>query len=309
MRIADSLEQILTPTAIALGNFDGIHRGHQKVLQPVLQLSHHAGSYNYPTVVSFSPHPREFFTGKKLTLLTPVAEKAQLLEQLGIKQLVLIPFNQQLASLSPQQFVAEIIVKQLKAIAISVGEDFCFGYRRQGTAKDLVAIASEYGIEVQINSLQQCDYQQHHHHGVRISSSLIRQALQIGDIAHANYMLGRAYSLTGTVVQGQQIGRTIGFPTANLDLPPNKFLPRYGVYAVNVSYKQSQIRGVMNIGCRPTVDGMNPTIEVHLLDWSEDLYGQTLTVSLEKFLRPEQKFPSLDALKKQITADCQAART
>ncbi|GAB4237941.1 MAG: bifunctional riboflavin kinase/FAD synthetase [Stanieria sp.] len=309
MRIADSPEQILTPTAIALGNFDGIHRGHQKVLQPILQLSHHDSHRSYPTVVSFSPHPREFFTGEQLTLLTPVAEKAQLLSEMGIKQLVLIPFNQKLASLSPQEFVAEIIVKQLQAIAISVGEDFCFGYRRQGTAKDLVAIASKYGIEVQINSLQQYQYQQHHHHGeVRISSSLIRKALETGDIPHANYMLGRAYSLTGTVVQGQQIGRTIGFPTANLQLPPNKFLPRYGVYAVNVSYDRSKIRGVMNIGCRPTVDGINPAIEVHLLDWSGDLYGQTLTVSLEKFLRPEQKFPSLEALKQQITADCQAAR-
>jgi riboflavin kinase/FMN adenylyltransferase len=308
VRIADSPEQILTPTAIALGNFDGIHRGHQKVLQPILQLSHHDSHRSYPTVVSFSPHPREFFTGKQLTLLTPVAEKAQLLSEMGIKQLVLIPFNQQLASLSPREFVAEIIVKQLQAIAISVGEDFCFGYRRQGTVKDLVAIASKYGIKVQINSLQQCNYQQHHHHGVRISSSLIRQALETGDVPHANYMLGRAYSLTGTVVQGQQIGRTIGFPTANLQLPPNKFLPRYGVYAVNVSYDRSKIRGVMNIGCRPTVDGINPAIEVHLLDWSGDLYGQTLTVSLEKFLRPEQKFPSLEALKEQINADCQAAR-
>lgn len=318
MRIADSRERILTPTAIAIGNFDGIHRGHQKVLQPILQLSSSTNGHLYPTVVSFSPHPREFFTGEKIALLTPVTEKAQILANIGIKQLVLIPFNQQLASLTPQKFVEEIIVKQLQANIVSVGEDFRFGYQRQGTAKDLVAIASRLskaeiasplGIKVQINSLYKSQNHQHYHHDVRISSSLIRQALQKGDITQANYMLGRTYTLIGTVVKGQQLGRTIGFPTANLQLPSDKFLPRYGVYSVKVFFNQSQLKGVMNIGCRPTVDGNSPTIEVHLLDWAGDLYGQTLTVSLEKFLRPEQKFSSLEALKEQITADCQAART
>ena len=313
MRIAFSPEQILTPTSIALGNFDGIHRGHQKVLEKVLgQSNNQKTKYICPTVVSFSPHPREFFTGKKLKLLTPVAEKAQQLDRLGIKQLVLLPFNQELASLSPQQFVEKILVKQLQVNYISVGEDFCFGFQRKGTATDLKAIASDFGITVCINSLHKCQIQEHQPENVRISSSLIRQALQAGEIEKANSMLGRAYSLIGKVIKGQQLGRTIGFPTANLQLPSEKFLPRYGVYSVNVSLgenpnSQLPIKGVMNIGYRPTVQGDAPTIEVHLLDWSGDLYAQTIRVSLERFLRPEQKFSSLEALKRQIAADCEAA--
>ena len=313
MRIVDSPEQILTPTAIALGNFDGIHRGHQKVLWPILERSDcQEAEYICPTVVSFYPHPREFFQGEKLKLLTPVKEKAYQLERLGIEQLVLLTFNRELASLSPQQFVEKILVKQLQATQISVGADFCFGFQRKGTATDLKAIASDFGIKVHINSLHKYQSPQPQAENIRISSSFIRQALEAGEIEQANSMLGRAYSLIGTVVKGQQLGRTIGFPTANLQLPPEKFLPRYGVYSVNVflgenNDSRSPIKGVMNIGYRPTVAGSAPTIEVHLLDWSGDLYHRTLTVNLERFLRPEQKFSSLEALKKQIAADCKAA--
>ena len=312
MHIADSPQKILTPTSIALGNFDGIHRGHQKVLEKVFgQIDSQRAEYTYPTVVSFSPHPREFFTGKKLKLLTPVAEKAQQLDSLGIKQLVLLSFDRELASLTPPQFVEKVLVQQLQAHHISVGEDFRFGFQRKGTATDLKAIASDLGIDVWINSLHKYRSQAHHYQNVRISSSLIRQALESGDIKQANSMLGRAYSLIGKVVKGQQLGRTIGFPTANLQVPSEKFLPRYGVYSVNVSLgdfnSQLPIKGVMNIGYRPTVQGDAPTIEVHLLNWSGDLYDRIINVSLERFLRPEQKFPSLEALKKQIAADCEAA--
>ena len=313
MHIADSPPQILTPTSIALGNFDGIHRGHQKVLKEVFGQSTPQGTkYTYPTVVSFLPHPREFFTGKKLRLLTPVAEKAQQLDSLGIRQLVLLSFDRELASLTPPQFVKTILVQQLQANHISVGEDFRFGFQRKGTATDLKEIASGLGIEVCINSLYRCQSQAHHSQNVRISSSLIRQALEAGEIKQANSMLGRAYSLIGKVVKGQQLGRTIGFPTANLQVPSEKFLPRYGVYSVNVSLgenfnSQLAIKGVMNIGYRPTVEGDDPTIEVHLLNWSGDLYDRIINVRLERFLRPEQKFPSLEALKKQIAADCEAA--
>ena len=313
MHIADSPEQIATPTAIALGNFDGLHRGHQKVLEKVFeQAAHQETNLLYPTVVSFSPHPREFFTGKKLKFLTPVAEKAEQLDKLGIKQLVLLPFDRDLASLSPQQFVDKILVQQLQAQHISVGEDFRFGFQRKGTATDLKSIASEFGIQVWINALHKFPSKEHNSENMRISSSLIRQSLQAGEIEQANSMLGRAYSLMGRVVKGQQLGRTIGFPTANLQVPVEKFLPRYGVYSVNVFLKdrvdcQLPLKGVMNIGYRPTVEGDTPTIEIHLLDWSGDLYEQTITVSLERFLRPEQKFPSLEALKQQIAADCEAA--
>lgn len=304
MFIASSIEQIKTPTAIALGNFDGIHQGHRTVLRPIIDsFKSTQHPHIYPSVVSFAPHPREFFTGGKLQLLTPIPQKAELLADLGIEQLVLLPFNNDLASLTPQQFVQQIIVEKLQATFISVGEDFRFGYQRKGTAADLKNIAADYSIEVQLNSLYK--YGDRHHQQVRVSSSLIRQALSAGDMKTANLMLDRPYSLWGTVVTGQQLGRTIGFPTANLQLPSEKFLPRFGVYAAEVLFEQTIIKGVMNIGCRPTVAGVAPTIEVHLLNWSGDLYGQTLKVNLIEFLRPEQKFDSLAALKQQISQDCQ----
>jgi riboflavin kinase / FMN adenylyltransferase len=307
--IASSSEQIRTPTAIALGNFDGIHQGHRTVLRPIIDsFKSRQQPHIYPTVVSFTPHPREFFTGGKLQLLTPIPQKAQLLSDLGIEQLVLLPFDRGLASLTPEQFVEQIIVKQLQAVFISVGVDFRFGYQRKGTGIDLKNIAANYGIKVQLNPLHQ--YGDRHQQLVRVSSSLIRQALAAGDMKTANLMLEKPYSLWGTVVKGQQLGRTIGFPTANLQLATEKFLPRFGVYAVDVFFaptnQQTKIKGVMNIGCRPTVEGEAPTIEVHLLNWSGDLYGQTLKVNLIKFLRPEQKFDSLEALKQQITQDCQS---
>ncbi|BAZ46420.1 riboflavin biosynthesis protein RibF [Chondrocystis sp. NIES-4102] len=304
MLLTSSVEQIKTPTAIALGNFDGIHQGHQLVLQAMINSLNQSQSHIYPSVVSFTPHPREFFSGGKLQLLTPIPEKAKLLSSLGVEQLILLTFNQEMAGLSPQDFVEQILVKQLQARQISVGSDFRFGYQRQGSGEDLKNIAANFGITVCLNPLH--EYQDSHHQTVRVSSSLIRKALEQGDVITAKMMLGRAYSFTGTVVTGQQLGRTIGFPTANLQLPAVKFLPRYGVYSVEVMLKQSVIKGVMNLGCRPTVAGVAPTVEVHLLNWSGDLYGQTLEVNLLRFLRPEQKFANLEALKQQITKDCQA---
>ncbi len=325
MWITSSLSTILTPTAIALGNFDGLHRGHQKVIEPILPDSpwvsqsldllksresggeaSHPYSTCYSTLVTFDPHPQEFFSGESRSLLTPQVEKVQYLETMGIQQLILLPFDRALAALSPQVFVEEILIKQLQACCISVGQDFRFGNRRAGTADDLKAIAQPYGVTVNIVPLNKID-------GLRISSSAIRQALSQGDILQANQLLGRPYRLIGEVIQGQQLGRTLGFPTANLQLSPNKFLPRYGVYAVRVTWDDQKSKnhlGVMNIGCRPTVaQGQPATVEIHLLDWSGDLYGKILTVDIEQFLRPEQKFVSLDQLKTQIQLDCIQAKS
>lgn len=313
MRVISSTADVLKPTAIALGNFDGIHLGHQRVLQPILAAASRANCL-WATVVTFSPHPKEFFTGQSWQLLTPLPEKREQLEKLGVQQLVLLPFARELAALNPQQFVEQILVQQLQARKISVGQDFRFGHRRAGTAADLQAIACQYGVEVTISSLQTCSYQGSKGETERISSSSIRQALARGDIPQANRMLGRTYNLRGEVVKGEQLGRQIGFPTANLALPPEKLLPRQGVYSVQAFSTTGEKtpgwlgKGVMNVGCRPTVDGKTTAVEVHLLDWSGDLYGQVLTVSLQQFLRPERKFSSLAALKSQIAADCEAAR-
>lgn len=303
MLIASSSEQIRTPTAIALGNFDGIHQGHCSVLRSLIEFN--LQSHACPSVVSFTPHPREFFTGQKVQLLTPIPQKAELLANLGIEQLILLPFDRNLASLSPQEFIDKILVQQLHAKSVSVGVDFRFGYQRKGTGADLKELAAKYDIEVRLNSLH--TYQNSDAKDVRVSSSSIRQALAEGKIPTANRMLGRAYSLWGKVVTGKQLGRTIGFPTANLDVAPEKLLPRFGVYAVDVLLPDTTLKGVMNIGCRPTVAGEYPTVEVHILKWSGDLYDLDLRVNLIDFIRPEQKFDSVEALKQQITQDCQSA--
>jgi len=302
--VASSVDRVKKPTAVALGNFDGVHRGHQQVIRPVVawrqqnpQMGCHA------TVVTFSPHPQEFFTGEPRLLLTPAAEKARRLEKIGVDQLVLLPFNHALAALTPEGFVQTILIQKLQAQKISVGSDFRFGRRRVGTANDLRALTAVADIDVTIVPIQS-------DHGERISSSAIRQALQEGDLPRANFLLGYSYHLTGQVIQGQQLGRQLGFPTANLQLSIDKFLPRRGVYGVWVGGVQPEcmIGGVMNLGCRPTIDGKNQTVEVHLLNWSGDLYGKTLTVHLERFLRPEEKFASLDELKHQIQIDCELTR-
>lgn len=299
MQINSSLDRILTPTAIALGNFDGIHRGHLKVIKPVLDIDDMGV---YKTVVTFDPHPQQYFTGQQRQLLTPREEKAIILEKLGIQQLVLLPFDRELVKLSPQEFVDRILHDRLQAKFVSVGEDFRFGNQRAGAATDLVSLTAAIGISTRIASLE-IDSDS------RISSSRIRAALLAADLKLTQELLGRYYSIVGTVINGQEIGRSIGFPTANLQYPPEKFLPRQGVYCVRVDTAvATQLPGVMNIGKRPTVNGVNTTVEVHLLDWESNLYGQQLTVYLHQFLRSEQKFPDLAALTIQIQVDCDNAR-
>ncbi|BAZ10628.1 riboflavin biosynthesis protein RibF [Calothrix sp. NIES-4071] len=320
--VTSSTELALTPTAVALGKFDGVHRGHQRVIKPISESSEMGREEHiHSTVVTFNPHPQEFFSGEPRTLLTPLDEKVQQLRLLGVEQLVLLPFDRELCSLTPLEFVEKILVQQLQATQISVGQDFRFGSRRSGTAYDLQIIAASYNIPVTITSLEIDTIQEESAQNqpiemTRISTSLIRSILGEGDVERAQQLLGRPYSLHGTVIKGQQLGRTIGFPTANLQLPKDKFLPSNGVYAVRVfseiSGTNEQVEflapGVMNIGNRPTVNGENITVEVHLFDCSGDLYGRKLVVELAKFLRRETKFASLEALKSQIQLDCSAAK-
>lgn len=324
MWVTSSIETSLQPTQVALGNFDGVHLGHCAVIQALAESPAQGAflevdasreltqgstatlapiGHCYTTVVSFTPHPHVFFSGQPKPLLTLLPEKVELLEALGVEQLVLLPFDQELANLTPEAFVERVLVQQLKAQKISVGFNFCFGRERAGTAEDLRAIAARHHIPVMIVEPAVMDHE-------RISSSAVRQFLETGDVVRAKQLLGRAYTLSGTVIHGQHLGRTLGFPTANLNVSSEKFIPHQGVYQVQVkgsALAQPQL-GVMNIGSRPTVDGTYQTIEVHLLDWSGDLYGHTITVHLEQFLRPEQRFESLEALKAQIQLDCANAR-
>jgi riboflavin kinase / FMN adenylyltransferase len=221
---------------------------------------------------------------------------------LGIQQLILLPFDRELVKLSPVEFVEQILHHRLQTKFVSVGEDFRFGNQRAGSATDLVNLASSLRISTWIAPLEILNDN-------RIGSSQIRATLLAADVEHTRDLLGRYYTIVGTVVNGQEIGRSIGFPTANLQYPASKFLPCQGVYCVRVDTATAkQLPGVMNIGKRPTVDGVNTTVEVHLLDWEGNLYGQQLTVYLHQFLRSEQKFPDLVALTNQIQADCDTAR-
>ncbi len=268
------------------------------MIRPVLEV---ADPGIYKTVVTFDPHPQQYFTEQQRQLLTTYQERAAILSRLGVQQIILLPFDRELVKLSPLEFVEQILIQQLQAKFISVGEDFRFGNQRAGSAVDLVALTANIGIPTRIAPLEMDG-------DSRISSSRIRAALLAADLTLTQELLGRYYSIVGTVVSGQQIGRSIGFPTANLQYPPEKFLPRQGVYCVRVDTAEAtQLPGVMNIGKRPTVNGLNTTVEVHLLDWDGDLYGQQLTIYLHHFLRSEQKFADLTALTNQIQADCEAA--
>lgn len=302
LKVFSSTNQLLVPTRICLGNFDGVHLGHQRILSTLDKEVKQKGGYG--TVVSFDPHPRSFFSSLPLPLLTPQPEKVALLSDLGVDQLVLLSFDHHLAHLTPQQFVTQILVAQLQARSVMVGADFRFGHQRQGTVQDLQYLGTQAGLEVLIVDLQRDGSE-------RISSSRIRSALTQGHIDLVNQLLGRPYVLSGTVIKGQQLGHQLGFPTANLHIPPDKQLPRLGVYAVRVFITDGQpsLTGVMNIGDRPTLNQSNQTtVEVHLLDWQGNLYGQTLKVELRHFLRPEQKFSSISALTCQIKKDCQYTR-
>ncbi|MDZ8225150.1 MULTISPECIES: bifunctional riboflavin kinase/FAD synthetase [unclassified Nostoc] len=324
VRVTYSTSAAFTPTVVALGKFDGLHCGHQQVIQPILNhiRTQESGKKNrsltkehiYPTVVTFNPHPQEFFTGKPWPLLTPLQEKVQELQNCGVEQLVLLPFDKELTTLSPQDFVEKILVQQLKAQMISVGEDFRFGKHRSGTTSDLQDIAAKFNIPVVI--VPNYSFQ-----GERISSSSIRQALAKGDMHRVKVLLNYPYNFTGKVVKVQQLDRSIGFSPAKIQLTANKLLPRHGVYAVRVfivnetvdaSSLSNQLLpigiGVMNVAHHLIVNDTYPSVEVHLLDWLGDLYDKTLIVQLEEFLRPEQKFSSSETLKAQITADCAKAR-
>ncbi len=306
MRIIFDPTEISRPTAIALGNFDGVHIGHRRVIAPILPAAL-SDRHLTSTVVSFSPHPQEFFSNQPRQLLAPFAEKVALLDALGVEQLVLLPFNASLAKLTAAEFIQQILIKSMQVERISVGCDFRFGKQRQGSINDLhhiwgdrLTVIPEQTMNVDSSSPS-----------VRISSSNIRAALAEGKIDLANTLLGRPYNFIGEVVYGKQLGRTIGFPTANLAIPEAKCLPRDGVYAVQVQINNAPpyIDGVMNIGMRPTVNGSQRSLEVHLLAWQGELYGQSLNVELMQFIRPEKKFDSLDSLKSQIHQDCQSAKS
>lgn len=297
----------LRPTAIALGTFDGLHAGHRRVIAAITSTDAGASTGaadQVPTVVSFWPHPREVLHGETRLRLDLPEEKLGLLEPLGIRQLVLVPFTPELAALPPEAFVRQVLVEQLEARRVAVGDNFRFGRGRSGSAADLVALGAAHGIAVAVLPML-------HDGAERVSSSRIRRALAAGNLAEARRLLGRPYRFSGPVVSGRGLGHQLGWPTANLRIDRRKLLPAEGVYAAWAWLQpgEAAMAAVMNLGPQPTVDPEAPSaVEVHLLDRQIDLSGHSLTVEPIALLRGQQRFDGLAALVDQIGRDADQAR-
>lgn len=250
-------------------------------------------------VITFWPHPRLvlFPEDNDLKLLSTIDERIAELASFGIDYLLLIPFTKAFSRTSSRSFISDILVQAINTKVLIIGYDHRFGKNREGSFDNLKARAKQYGFEVEEIPRQDVD-------DVAVSSTKIRKALESGDVATATRYLGRHYTLTSTVEEGNKLGRTIGYPTANLALPaPHKLIPANGVYAVWVWVGEMRYAGMMNIGVRPTIDGKQLTLEVHILNFNSDIYGQSITVEFVKQLRQEQKFDGLDALKQQLAQD------
>lgn len=287
-------------TILTLGTFDGVHIGHKKILERITQNTEN-GKYE-SLVLTFFPHPRMVLQEKsEIKLLNTISEKTKLLEQTGIENLVIHPFNESFSRLTAEEFVHSILVDQFHIQKIIIGHDHRFGRNRTADINDLIAFGKEYGFEVEQISAEEIQ-------DVSVSSTKIRKALDEGNIALANDYLGYAYFLTGEVVKGKQLGRTIGFPTANIQIEEDyKKIPKNGVYVVQTLINGKEVFGMMNIGFNPTVNGERQTIEVHLFDFDADIYGHKIEVSLLNYLREEQKFGSVELLKEQLNQDKKTA--
>ena len=283
-------------TIVTLGTFDGVHIGHTEILKKLTQNTHD-GEFE-STVLTFFPHPRTVLQGKSdLKLLNTINEKISLLGNIGIENLIIHPFDEKFAELSAEEFAKTILVDQLQVQKIIIGYDHRFGKNRTADINNLITFGTQYGFEVEQISAQEID-------AISISSTKIRNALELGDIDLANQYLGYSYFLSGTVVKGKQLGRTIGFPTANIELDEDyKLVPKNGVYIVCAKIEDQLVNGMMNIGFNPTVEGKNKTIEVHLFDFNSDLYNHKIKISIKYPIRSEQKFESIAVLKQQLIKD------
>ncbi len=287
-------------TILTLGTFDGVHIGHKKILEKLIQKTK---KEDYESLVlTFFPHPRMVLQEHSdIKLLNTIDEKIALLEQIGIENLVIHPFDETFSRLTAEEFVKNVLVDRFHIQKIIIGYDHRFGRNRTANIDDLIAFGKEYSFEVEQISVQEIN-------DISVSSTKIRTALLEGNMDLANECLGYEYFLTGIIVKGKQLGRTINFPTANIKIEENyKLIPQNGVYIVKSTINQKTVFGMMNIGFNPTVDGQNQTIEVHYFDFDEDLYNQKIRVSLLHRIRSEQKFESFILLKEQLEKDKKTA--
>lgn len=293
----NELKTPLNNSVITMGSFDGVHLGHRKILERVVQTAREINGAS--VLVTFDKHPRKVLnnTTGDLKLLTTPEERRVIFESIGIEHLVCLSFDAKLAATEPSDFIREFFVKKLKAACIITGYGHRFGKGGKGNHDLLVSESQKYGYVTEMIPMQ--DIQQN-----MISSTLIRQHLEAGEVSMANRYLGYSFSLTGKVVHGSNTGKKIGFPTANIHPShPEKLIPADGVYAVYVSVNKEKYPGMMNIGVRPTFNASEKTIEVHIINFHEEIYDDTITVTFEHRLRDEKKFESVEALIEQLTID------
>ena len=288
---------------ITIGTFDGVHRGHQKVIARLKEIAQSHGGES--VIFTFYPHPRLVTAPGEtnLRLLTTLEEKKELFARFGIDHLIVFPFTKAFSQLSYSQFVEEVLVKQLHTHCLVVGYDHRFGKNREGGFEYLQNCAEKFGFEIEKLDVLLIDE-------AHVSSTRIREALEKGDVATANKFLGYRFTLHGTVVEGQRVGRKLGFPTANIEASdPHKLIPGYGVYAVEVLLSGEKYQGMLNIGSRPTFNrnAGNRSIEVHIFDFSGDIYNREIILVFVGKIRDEQKFSGVEALAEQLKKDKMAA--
>lgn len=286
------------PTAISLGKFDGIHRGHELLLEQLLKKKQEG----YKTVIfTFDISPKKVLGSENTKVLTTNEEKMHMFDSFGIDYLIECPFTPEIMTMEAERFI-EMLVKNLSVKCIVAGEDFCFGHNRRGNYQMLKEYADELSYEAIILPKMKEEKRD-------ISSTFVREEISAGRIEMANKLLGYPYFVSGQVKHGNRIGRTIGFPTVNLIPPQNKLLPKYGVYITKITIDGIVYQGITNVGCKPTIEGENPVgIETHILDFKQDVYDKVIIVTFIKRIREERKFPNLESLLEQMRLDVSEAR-
>lgn len=298
LKIFNSIESFLPKrkTIVTIGTFDGVHIGHQKIIERLIE---NAKSRNCDSLIlTFFPHPRMVLQEQsEIQLLNTIEERTLLLAKTGLDNLIIHPFDKKFSRLTAEEFVKDILVDCLNIEKIVIGYDHRFGRNRTANIDDLIEFGEKYNFEVEQISVQEIQ-------DASVSSTKIRNALEEGNIQLANQYLGYSYFLTGEVQKGKQLGRTIGFPTANIKIEEDyKLIPKQGVYIVQSNLNEKLVYGMMNIGMNPTVGGKNISIEVYFLDFNSDLYDQKIQITLLEYLRSEQKFDSVSLLKEQLEKD------
>lgn len=287
------------PNAVlTIGSFDGVHRGHQQILHQVKELA--AQEKGESVVITFHPHPRHVLAPDKndFRLITSVEEKAALLERYGIDNVVVVPFTPAFFEQSSRAYIEDFLIKNFQPRWVVIGYDHRFGKGRAGSITDLKKYEAEGSFKLLEIEKQEVE-------DIAVSSTKIRKAVKDGKVEKAHQLLGHYFSLSGIVTHGQRIGHTLGYPTANIELAePNKLIPEYGIYAVNVIHHHQKYQGMLYIGDRPTLaDHHNKTIEVNIFNFSKEIYGDLLSVEFVRFLRKDQRFEGLEALKEQLGKD------